>query len=72
MHANLLNKTSPRVFFDELSKNFQNVSSMRCKNFQKVHKNTVEKMFGKYLSADGCFVETILLTVMRTMMLSVS
>ena len=46
---------------------------MRCENFLKVHKNTVEKMFAKYLSADGCFVETIIpLTVMWKMMLSVS
>ena len=46
---------------------------MRCKNFLKVHKNTGEKMFTKYLSADGCFVKTIIpLTVMMTTMLSVS
>ena len=45
---------------------------MRCKNFLKVHKNTGEKMFAKYLSADGCFVKTILVTVMTTTMLSVS
>ena len=31
---------------------------MRCYNFLKVHKNTGEKIFAKYLSADGCFVET--------------
>ena len=31
---------------------------MRYKNFLKVHKNTDEKMFAKYLSADGCFVKT--------------
>ena len=42
---------------------------MHCKNFLKVHKNTGEKMFAKYLSADGCFVKTILLNVMITMML---
>ena len=45
---------------------------MRCKNFLKVHKNTDEKMFAKYLSADGCFVKAILLTAMITTMLSVS
>ena len=43
---------------------------MCCKNFLKVYKNTGEKMFAKYLSADGCFVKTI--TVMITTMLSVS
>ena len=31
---------------------------MRCQNFLKVHKNTGEKVFAKYLSADGCFVKT--------------
>ena len=45
---------------------------MRSKNFLKVHKNTGEEMFAKHLSADGCFVKTILLTVMITAMLSVS
>ena len=45
---------------------------MRCKNFLKVHKNTGEKMFAEYLSADGCFVKAMLLTVMITTMLSVS
>ena len=46
---------------------------MCCKNFLKIHKNSGEKMFAKYLSADGCFVKTIiLLTVMITTMLSVS
>ena len=40
---------------------------MHCKNFLKVYKSTGEKMFAKYLSADGCFVKTIiLLTVMIT------
>ena len=35
------------------------------KNFLKLHKNTGEKMFAKYLSADDCFQKTalILLTV---------
>ena len=38
---------------------------MRRKNFVEVDKNTGEKMFAKYLSADGCFVKAIiLLTVM--------
>ena len=37
---------------------------MNCKDFLKVHKNTVEKMFAKYLSVDGCFLKSILLTVM--------
>ena len=31
---------------------------MHCQNFLKVHKNTGEKIFAKYLSADGCFVKT--------------
>ena len=32
---------------------------MRCQNFLKVHKNTGEKIFAKFLSAeDGCFVKT--------------
>ena len=31
---------------------------MRCQNFLKVHKNAGEKIFAKYLSADGCFVKT--------------
>ena len=31
---------------------------MRCQNFVKVNKNTGEKVFAKYLSADGCFVKT--------------
>ena len=26
--------------------------------FQRVHKNTGEKIFAKYLSADGCFLKT--------------
>ena len=48
------------------------VSLMCCKNFLKSHKNNDEKMFAKDLSADGCFVKTIvLLTVMIMMMLSV-
>ena len=31
---------------------------MRSQNFLKVHKNIGEKIFAKYLSADGCFVKT--------------
>ena len=31
---------------------------MRCQNFLKVYENTGEKIFAKYLSADGCFVKT--------------
>ena len=31
---------------------------MRCWNFVKVNKDTGEKIFAKYLSADGCFVKT--------------
>ena len=31
---------------------------MCCQNFLKVHKNTGEKIFNKYLSEDGCFVKT--------------
>ena len=43
---------------------------MRRKNFVEVDKNTGEKMFAKYLSADGCFVKAIiLLTVMIKTML---
>ena len=38
-----------RGFFCELSKNFRNVFLMHCLNFLKVHKNTSEKMFAKYL-----------------------
>ena len=34
---------------------------MRCKNFLKVHKNTSKNMFAKYLSADDCFVKTMIL-----------
>ena len=44
-------------FFCELSKTFQRIL-MRYQNFLKVHKNTGEKTFAKYLSADGCFVKT--------------
>ena len=45
---------------------------MHYKNFLKVYKSTGEKMFAKYLLADGCFVKTMLLTVMIMTMLSVS
>ena len=45
---------------------------MSCKNFLEVHKNAGEKMFAKYLSVDGCFLKSLLLTVMITIMLSVS
>ena len=31
---------------------------MHCYNFLKVYKNTGEKIFAKYLSADGCFLKT--------------
>ena len=31
---------------------------MCCQNFLRVHKNTGEKIFPKYLSADSCFVKT--------------
>ena len=30
---------------------------MRCLNFLKVHINTGEKIFAKYLSEDSCFVK---------------
>ena len=66
------NFTKIKLVFCELSKNFRNVFLMRCKNFLKVHKNTGKNMFAKYLSADDCFVKTILLTVMIMTMLSVS
>ena len=43
---------------------------MHYKNSLKYHKGIGEKMFTKYLSADGCFVKTvILLTVTITTML---
>ena len=45
---------------------------MSCKNFLKVYKNAGEKMFAKYLSVDGSFLKSLLLTVMITTMLSVS
>ena len=34
---------------------------MHCKKFLKVHENTGEKIFAKYLSADGCLqiIETM-------------
>ena len=45
---------------------------MRCNNFLKVHKNTGENFFAKYLSAYCCFVKTtILLTVLITTILPV-
>ena len=31
---------------------------IRCLNFLKVHQNTGEKIFAKYLSTDDCFVKT--------------
>ena len=31
---------------------------MCCQNFLKVDKNRGEKIFAKFLSADGCFVKT--------------
>ena len=53
--------------------NFLKSASMRRKNFLKVHKNTDKNVFAKCLSADDCFVKTmILLTEMITTMLSVS
>ena len=46
---------------------------MHCQNFLKVHKNTGEKIFAKYFSADGCFVKTNTINiVMITTTLSVS
>ena len=45
---------------------------MSCKNVLKDHKDTVEKMFAKYLSADGCFVKMIVLLTVMITMLSVS
>ena len=35
--------------FCELSKHFQNVFLIRCKNFLKIHKTTGEKSFSKYV-----------------------
>ena len=67
------NFTKIKLVFCELSKNFGNVFLMRCKNLLKVHKNTAKNMFAKYLSADDCFMKTmILLTAMITTMLCVS
>ena len=31
---------------------------MHCQNYLEVHKNTGNKIFAKYVSADGCFVKT--------------
>ena len=45
------------TYFDTLQEFSQNFS----KSSQKVHKNTGEKMFAKYLSADGCFVKATIL-----------
>ena len=51
-------------------KNFLKVSKKRffdaLQEFSKSSQNTGEKIFAKYLSADGCFAKTILLTVMIT------
>ena len=71
MPATLLKQDFATDVFCELSKDFQ-IFVMCCKNFLKVDKNTGEKMFAKYLSPDGCFVKTIVLTVMITTMLPVS
>ena len=35
--------------FCEISKHFQNVFLMRCKNFLKIHKTNGEKRFSKYV-----------------------
>ena len=54
-------KISKERFFDPLQE------------FSKSLQKYCQKMFAKYLSADGCFVKTItLLTAMITTMLSVS
>ena len=58
------------MFFVNFLRIFRTFFFMLCKDFLKADKNTGEKMFAKYLSADGCFVK--LLTVMITTMLSVS
>ena len=34
---------------------------MCCKDFLQVHKNTGKNMFAKYISADDCFVKTMIL-----------
>ena len=57
------------VFFVNFLKISKECFLMRCKNFLKVYKSNGEKMFAKYLSADGCLVKKIiLLTVMITTM----
>ena len=67
------NKTALRVFFVNFVKILETFFLIHCINFLKVLKNTDVKMFAKYLSADCCFVTTIvLLTVMITAILSVS
>ena len=43
--------------FVKFLKLFSECKLMCCQNFLKVHKNTSEKIFAKYLSANGCFVK---------------
>ena len=59
------------VFFMNFQKIFGTYFDV-LQDFLKVHKNTGENMFAKYLSSDGCFIKTILLTMIITTMLSVS
>ena len=54
------------VFFMNFPKIFGTYFDV-LQDFLKVHKNT-----GEYLSSDGCFMKTILLTMIITTMLSVS
>ena len=61
------------VFFVDFLKIFRTFFWYAARIFWKLTKLLVKKRFAKNLSADGCFVKTIiLLTVMITTMLSVS
>ena len=62
-----------RCFFCELFKNFWNVFFDAQQEFSKSSQKYRQKMFAKYHSADGFFVNAIvILTVMITTVLSVS
>ena len=53
-NCNLMKIRRAALFLCELSKNFWKVLLMLCKNVLKVHKNTGDKVFAKYLSANVC------------------
>ena len=60
---------SLKVLMSTASLNLDSLADA-LREFLKVHKNTGEKKFAKYLSIDGSFVKTTkLLTAMTTMML---